>query len=90
VGEAHHAAFEDTGGEDPDWASWYVDWLLEHSRICELLEGKPCGPELEAHLVALDRAYQREEPDEPWEVFYAKGFLRQYEAAEHPEQPTSY
>jgi hypothetical protein len=90
VSEAHHAAFKKTGGKDPDWVSWYVDWLLEHTRICEVLEGKPCGPELAEMLESLDQRYQRERPSEPWEEFYAEDLLRQFGAREHPEQPSPY
>jgi hypothetical protein len=26
--ETHHIVFKIVDGEDPDWASWYADWLL--------------------------------------------------------------
>ena len=32
--ETHHRVYRITEGEDPDWASWYADWLI---RLSELL-----------------------------------------------------
>ena len=32
VAETHHVVCADTGGEDPDWATFYSDWLL-HSQL---------------------------------------------------------
>ena len=30
--ETHHVVWRITDGDDPDWASWYADWLLNLSR----------------------------------------------------------
>jgi hypothetical protein len=27
--ETHHVVFRIVDGDDPDWASWYADWLLD-------------------------------------------------------------
>ena len=27
--ETHHVVYRITDGDDPDWASWYADWLLD-------------------------------------------------------------
>ena len=27
--QAHHAAFADSGGKDPEWPLWYTAYLLE-------------------------------------------------------------
>jgi hypothetical protein len=41
--ETHHVVYRITDGDDPDWASWYADWLLDHSELPrvadELLDG---------------------------------------------------
>jgi len=31
--ETHHRVYRITDGADPDWASWYADWLIEHSEL---------------------------------------------------------
>ena len=37
AGETHHTVYRITDGEDPDWASWYADWLIDHSELPDLL-----------------------------------------------------
>ena len=39
--ETHHQVFAITDGEDPDWATWYADWLVNLSRVSDLLGTKP-------------------------------------------------
>jgi hypothetical protein len=80
--ETHHTVFKKFDGEDPDWASWYADWLLDLSKFPELLDSKPVRSELVYDLVRLGRSYQREHPSESWETWYAKDLLGQYGAAE--------
>ena len=31
--ETHHQVFAITDGDDPDWATWYADWLANLSRL---------------------------------------------------------
>jgi hypothetical protein len=33
--------FRITEGDDPDWASWYADWLLDLSELTEVLGARP-------------------------------------------------
>ena len=42
--ETHHVVWRITDGDDPDWASWYADWLLDLSELPALLGGKPVQP----------------------------------------------
>ena len=69
--ETHHVVYRITNGEDPDWASWYADWLLHLSELPELLGSTPVRSHLVHALVELDRAYVSQSPVEPWERFYA-------------------
>jgi hypothetical protein len=69
--ETHHVVYRITAGEDPDWASWYADWLLRLSELPELLGSTPVRSTLVHALVQLDRDYTAESPDERWEDFYA-------------------
>ena len=69
--ETHHIVFRIVDGDDPDWASWYADWLLDHSELPDLLGRRPVRSHLVHALVQLDRDYSAEAPDEPWEAWYA-------------------
>ena len=78
--ETHHTVFRITDGDDPDWASWYADWLLALSELPAILGGKPVRSALVYELVALDRDYTAETRDEPWESFYARSLVATFGA----------
>jgi hypothetical protein len=69
--ETHHVVYRITDGDDPDWASWYADWLLRLSELPELLDSTPVRSHLVHALVQLDREYTAAAPDERWEDWYA-------------------
>jgi hypothetical protein len=69
--EIHHTVYRIVDGDDPDWASWYADWLLELSELPDVLGGAPVRSHLVSALVQLDRDYTAASPDEPWEGWYA-------------------
>jgi hypothetical protein len=69
--ETHHVVYRITDGDDPDWASWYADWLLDLSELPSLLGGRPVRSHLVHALVDLDRAFMAESPAERWEDWYA-------------------
>jgi len=73
--ETHHVVYRITDGDDPDWASWYADWLTQHSELPDLLEVTPVRSELVYMLVRLDKQYTMESADEKWEQYYARGLL---------------
>ena len=70
--ETHHVVYGIVDGDDPDWASWYADWLLDHSELPQLLGGAPVRSHLVHALVQLDRDYTSEPRDERWEDWYAR------------------
>lgn len=77
--ETHHVVYRIADGDDPDWASWYADWLLDLSELPEALGFRPVRSHLVHALVELDRAYAAESPSERWEAWYASrlpGLLR--------------
>jgi hypothetical protein len=76
--ETHHVVYRITDGDDPDWASWYADWLLDHSELPALLGSKPVRSHLVHALVQLDRDYAAAGPDEPWEDWYAARLAEQF------------
>ncbi len=40
AGETHHRVYRIVDGDDPDWASWYTDWLINLSELPQLLAGR--------------------------------------------------
>jgi len=70
--ETHHVVYRIVDGDDPDWASWYADWLVELSELPKLLGGKPIRSHLVHALVELDRRHANEAGGEPWEAWYAE------------------
>jgi hypothetical protein len=69
--ETHHAVYRITDGDDPDWASWYADWLLELSELPDVLGTRPVRSHLVHALVELDRQYTEQASGEHWEGWYA-------------------
>ena len=72
VAETHHTVYRITDGEDPDWASWYADWLLDLSEMSELLGYRPVRSHLVHALVELDRAFVGSGASVGWEAWYAE------------------
>ena len=70
--ETHHTVYRITDGEDPDWASWYADWLLTLSELPKLLGWMPVRSQLVHALVQLDRDYVDAGTDDGWESWYAE------------------
>jgi hypothetical protein len=71
AGETHHLVYRIVDGEDPDWASWYADWLINLSELPQILGSKPVRSELVWLLVELDKEYTRTNPEDPWPTWYA-------------------
>jgi hypothetical protein len=78
--ETHHVVFAITDGTDADWATWYSDWLVNLSRLPELLGVKPVRSELTYLLVGLDQEFTRTAPSERWEDFYARRLVEHFGA----------
>ena len=78
--ETHHVVFAITDGTDADWATWYSDWLVNLSRLPELLGTKPVRSELTYLLVGLDQEFTRMAPSERWEEFYARRLVEHFGA----------
>ncbi len=43
AGETHHLVYRIVDGDDPDWASWYADWLLDLSEAAAPPLPRPAG-----------------------------------------------
>jgi hypothetical protein len=78
--ETHHVVYRIADGDDPDWASWYADWLLMLSELPQLLGAAPVRSHLVHALVELDRDYTRESREERWEDWYAGRLVAEFGA----------
>lgn len=78
AGETHHRVYRIVDGVDPDWASWYADWLIRLSELPALLGTTPVRSELVYALVKLDKDFAASAPSEPWEPFYARALVEQF------------
>lgn len=81
--ETHHSVYRITDGVDPDWASWYSDWLVNLSELPEILGTKPVRSELTHALVMLDEEYTSSGPAEPWEDYYASRLVERFTGRRH-------
>src|SRR3989442_15503761 len=79
--ETHHTVYRIVDGDDPDWASWYADWLIRLSELPTILQTTPVRSELIYELVSLDREFNRSKPAESWERFYAGQPLQRFQPA---------
>jgi len=76
VGGAHHQAYIETDGADPEWPLWYADFLRE--RLGGLLDANFTRSEL-VHLLVLIAAEQPlRAPGADWARYYAKFFVGLY------------
>jgi hypothetical protein len=72
VADLHHRVYRITDGEDPDWASWYANWLVDLSELPELLGRRPTRSELVYLLVLAEREFGEQQSPERWEQYYAR------------------
>jgi hypothetical protein len=75
--ETHHIVFRIVDGDDPDWATWYSDWLVSHSELPSLLENEVVRSQLTYLLVKLDKDYVSGSPREKWEDYYAQALVKE-------------
>ncbi len=76
AGAAHHEAFADVNGADPDWPGWYAEHVL--AGLNHLLQHWFTAPQLAQELAQLADRHQREAANQPWPEFYAAHFLHHY------------
>ncbi len=79
--ETHHQVFRIVDGEDPDWASWYADWLIRLSGLPEVVGVTPVRSELVYLLLRSDKQHTGQHSDEPWESFYAAQIMEHFQTA---------
>lgn len=78
VSEVHHTVYRITDGADDDWASFYADWLIDHSELPEILAGAPVRSHLVHELVESDRAFTDAGSSDRWEDLYAARIMDRF------------
>ena len=76
TGKAHHAAFIETDGVDPEWTLWYATYL--HDKLPALLEAELTRADIVYLLQFADKQRALTAPGSRWPRFYATLFARQY------------
>jgi hypothetical protein len=76
AGHAHHEAFIDVDGADPDWPMWYAEFL--HSRLAAPLGDRFTKSELVCLLIELDHEIRRQPPGADWATYYANALLERF------------
>jgi hypothetical protein len=71
AGRAHHQAFSEVDGADPEWPIWYAEYLID--RLRTLLDAPLTKSELIHALVHLGRR-----PSVDWPKEYARYFVERY------------
>jgi len=84
IGEAHHEAFRDTDGEDPEWPLWYAEHLQD--RLDPFLAAPLTRSRLVFCLIGADDEYRATESETPWPEYYARRFLECLGPAEEPRE----
>jgi hypothetical protein len=77
TGHAHHQAYIETDGADPDWAIWYADYLVD--KLPEHLGGaKLQKSEIIYLLMRFSFEQTLDAPGAEWTRYYAKILLQRY------------
>ncbi len=77
TGRAHHQAYIETDGFDPEWPIWYADDLQENLAVA--LGREITKSEIIYSLVFLSKEQPVAAPDAWWPDFYARYFLEHYD-----------
>jgi hypothetical protein len=72
AGEVHHVVYRITDGADDDWASFYADWLIDHSELPDTLGRPPIRSHLVHELVESERALAESASEPRWQDLYAE------------------
>jgi hypothetical protein len=78
AGGVHHVVYRITDGDDDDWASFYADWLIDHSELPERLGAVPTRSHLVHELVESERAFADAGSEGSWEDFYAERIVGRF------------
>jgi hypothetical protein len=79
--ETHHVVYRIVDGDDPDWASWYSEWLTALSELPQILGTAPVRSHLTYELVRLDREFTEGDFGGRWENHYAAALVEKFGTA---------
>jgi hypothetical protein len=71
--EAHHQAFIETDGADPDWPIWYANHM--HNRLASLLDASFTISELVYLIVWAEKERALKAPGADWASYYTRFIL---------------
>ena len=71
--KAHHTAFADTDGFDPEWPIWYAEHL--QPRLRPFVNSDITVSRLVHTLVQLDDEHTARKPELAWPEFWATGIV---------------
>ncbi len=74
--QAHHQAFIETDGADPEWPAWYAAYLS--APLQELLGVRPTQTELADLLVRIESQRAAEGEGGDWPQYYAAWIIKTY------------
>ena len=73
---AHHQAYIETNGFDPEWPLWYAQNLQE--KLGRLLNHPLTQSEIDSQILRLDKAYTSKARRQSWQEFYAQELITEY------------
>ena len=74
--EAHHRAFLDADGDDPDWPLWYSEYMLDP--LEPLLDASLTRSELVYALVQAERDRMKDDSGTDWQEYYGAWLVERY------------
>ncbi len=82
TGRAHHTAFADTDGADPEWPIWYAEHL--QAPIADALGTPFTKSQLVYCVMDADFEQTARSPESNWHEFYAEQFIERYAPSPTP------
>ncbi len=73
TGPAHHRAFSETNGVDPEWPLWYAQYL--QPKVSCFSNVSITQSKLVQLLVSASEEHEKNAPGSDWTEFYADFFL---------------
>jgi hypothetical protein len=70
---AHHQAFIEVDGADPDWPLWYAHYV--QADLNRIAAAELTVSELTYYILAAEKARQHENPAADWPEFYSQFLL---------------
>lgn len=74
--QAHLEAYIETNGADPEWPTWYADYLVD--KLPEHLGVALTRSDIADQMVHLSQKQPQDAPDADWARYYAQSLLQQY------------